>query len=70
MRARLFPSSSPNVKLAICQRKHLTMQTLPRLGSDRLTALLLEVSTGSAEIKRRLRLELSHTLSPQELGCD
>jgi len=51
-------------------RKTLNKTNLAALGADRLADLMLEVSTGSAEIKRRLRLELSHNLGPQELAGD
>ncbi len=51
-------------------KKTLNAQNLAALGADRLAELLIEVSTGSADIKRRLRLELSHNLGPQELGRD
>ena len=51
-------------------KKTLNHANLSALGPDRLADLLLEVSTGSADIKRRLRLELSHDLGPEELGRD
>ncbi len=51
-------------------KKTLNAQNLAALGADRLAELLIDVSTGSADIKRRLRLELSHNLGPQELGRD
>ncbi|AXI49279.1 hypothetical protein C1J03_24550 (plasmid) [Sulfitobacter sp. SK012] len=51
-------------------KKTLNHANLSALGQDRLADLLLEVSTGSADIKRRLRLELSHDLGPAELGRD
>ncbi len=51
-------------------KKTLNHANLSALGADRLADLLLEVSTGSADIKRRLRLELSHDLGPAELGRD
>jgi hypothetical protein len=51
-------------------KKTLNKANLSALGADRLADLLLEVSAGSAEIKRRLRLELSHDLGPDELGRD
>ncbi len=51
-------------------KKTLNKDNLAALGSERLADLLLEVSTGSAEIKRRLRLELSHNLGPTELARD
>lgn len=49
-------------------RKTLNKANLVALGPDRLADLLLEVSTGSADIKRRLRLELSHNLGTSELA--
>ena len=51
-------------------QKTLNKTNLTALGPSKLADLLLEVSTGSAEIKRRLRLELSHQLGPAELGRD
>ncbi len=51
-------------------KKTLNKDNLTALGPERLADLLLEVSTGSAEIKRRLRLELSHNLGPLELSRD
>jgi hypothetical protein len=51
-------------------KKTLNQVNLATLGADHLAALLLEVSTGSAEIKRRLRLELSHNLGATELARD
>ena len=51
-------------------KKTLNHANLSALGADRLADLVLEVSTGSADIKRRLRLELSHDLGPAELGRD
>lgn len=49
-------------------KKTLNKDNLTSLGVDRLADLLLEVSTGSAEIKRRLRLELIHNQGPDELA--
>lgn len=51
-------------------KKTLSKANLEALGAARLAALLMEVSTGSAEIKRRLRLELSHSLGPDALAHD
>ena len=51
-------------------KKTLNKDNLTALGAERLADLLLEVSTGSAEIKRRIRLELSHNLGAIELGRD
>lgn len=49
-------------------KKTLNETNLEALGAERLASLLMEVSTGSAEIKRRLRLELSHNLGSAELA--
>ncbi|WP_146589851.1 DUF6880 family protein [Puniceibacterium confluentis] len=51
-------------------KKTLNAANLTTLGAERLADLLIEVAQGSAEIKRRLRLELSHNLGPQELARD
>ena len=44
----------------------LTAKNLEVLGAERLAALLVEISTGDAAIKRRLRLELAGAASPTE----
>lgn len=49
-------------------QKNLNTKNLAALGADKLAGLLIEVSTGSADIKRRLRLELSYHLGCAELG--
>ena len=49
-------------------KKTLKKANLVDLGVDRLADLLIEVSQGSADIKRRLRLELSHNLGTTELA--
>lgn len=49
-------------------KKTLNKINLEALGAERLAALLMEVSTGSAIIKRRLRLELSHNLGTADLA--
>ena len=51
-------------------KKTLNQSNLEALGAAQLAALLMEVSTGSADIKRRLRLELSHHIGPSELARD
>ena len=51
-------------------KKTLNAANLQELGAERLADLLIEVSAGSAEIKRRLRLELSHNLGAGELARD
>lgn len=49
-------------------KKTLNQTNLAALGADQLAALLIEISAGSADIKRRLRLELSHNLGASELA--
>lgn len=51
-------------------KKTLNQINLQALGAEQLAALLIEVSAGSADIKRRLRLELSHNLGASELARD
>jgi hypothetical protein len=51
-------------------KKTLNAANLTALGAERLAELLMEVSTGSADIKRRLRMELSHNLGASELAHD
>ena len=46
------------------RRRPLNAKNLAALGADRLAELLMEVSTGDAAMKRRLRLELAGTQSP------
>jgi hypothetical protein len=46
----------------------LNAKNLQALGAERLAALLIEVSTGDAAIKRRLRLELAGAQSPKEVA--
>lgn len=48
-------------------KKTLNSENLETLGAKKLADLLIEVSAGSADIKRRLRLELSHNLGVPEL---
>ena len=48
-------------------KKTLNKANLADLGADRLADLLIEVSQGSADIKRRLRLELSIISGQQNL---
>ena len=49
-------------------KKNLNKANLADLGADRLADLLIEVSQGSSDIKRRLRLELSYKLGATELA--
>jgi len=46
----------------------LNAKNLETLGAARLAELLIEISTGSAVAKRRLRLELAGAQSPKEAG--
>ena len=46
----------------------LNAKNLEALGAERLAELLIEISTGSAVAKRRLRLELAGAQSPKEAG--
>lgn len=63
-----LPFPCPNRQNTRMSKKTLNEINLEALGAARLAALLMEVSTGSAEIKRRLRLELSHSLGAAELA--
>ncbi len=49
-------------------KKTLNSANLEALGAARLADLLIEVSAGSADIKRRLRFELVHNLGASELA--
>ena len=49
-------------------KKALNKKNLIALGADRLADLCLELGEGSAEIKRRLRLELTHAAGPEALA--
>ncbi|EAU39669.1 hypothetical protein FP2506_01768 [Fulvimarina pelagi HTCC2506] len=49
----------------MASRTTLNAANLEALGAVRLAALLIEISTGDANAKRRLRLELAHEASPQ-----
>ena len=46
----------------------LNAKNLEALGAERLAELLVEISTGDAAIKRRLRLELASAQSPKEVA--
>lgn len=52
----------------MASNKTLNTKNLEALGAERLAALLLEISTGNAAAKRRLRMELAGALSPGELA--
>jgi hypothetical protein len=49
-------------------KKTLTSTNLEALGVQRLAELLIEVSTGNAAVKRRLRLELAGAHNPDEVA--
>ena len=54
----------------MASKSTLNPENLEALGAARLAALLMEVSTGDAAIKRRLRLELADAESPRKLAGD
>ncbi|MBB4287593.1 DUF6880 family protein [Roseospira goensis] len=49
-------------------KKTLNAQNLEALGAEKLAELLLEVTTGNAAAKRRLRLALADALGPAEVA--
>jgi 4-hydroxy-3-methylbut-2-enyl diphosphate reductase IspH len=49
-------------------KKTLNTKNLETLGAQRLAELLIEISTGDAAAKRRLRLELAGASSPDEVA--
>jgi hypothetical protein len=49
-------------------KKTLNAKNLEALGAERLAELLIEISSGNAADKRRLRLELAGALSPGEVA--
>jgi len=49
-------------------KKSLNSTNLEALGAQRLAELLIEVSTGNATVKRRLRLELASAQNPGEVA--
>ena len=52
----------------MASKKTLNAENLKALGAPRLAELLLEISTGDAVAKRRLRLELAGAQDPAEVG--
>ena len=52
----------------MASKSTLNAKNLETLGAPRLAELLIEISTGSAVAKRRLRLELAGAQSPREAG--
>src|SRR5579863_8860335 len=55
------------MKLMVSQ-KTLNKKNLEALGAERLAELLIEVSSGNASAKRRIRLELASAQSPLEVA--
>lgn len=53
---------------AVASKTTLNAKNLEALGAPRLAELLIELSTGSAAAKRRLRLELAGTASTGEVA--
>jgi len=53
---------------SVASNKTLNAKNLEALGAARLAELLLEISTGNAAAKRRLRLELAGAESPGEVA--
>src|SRR4051812_31817738 len=53
---------------SVSSNKTLNAKNLTALGAARLAELLIEVSTGNAAAKRRLRLELAGAQSPVEVA--
>jgi hypothetical protein len=51
-------------------KKTLNAKNLEALGAARLAELLIEISSGNAAAKRRLRLELAGALSPPVVARD
>jgi hypothetical protein len=56
------------VELRRALEKALNRENLEALGAQRLAELLIELGTGNAAVKRRLRLELASTQSPGEVA--
>jgi hypothetical protein len=52
----------------VMSKKTLNQTNLEALGAEQLATLLMEISAGSADIKRRLRFELSYNLGPEDLA--
>jgi hypothetical protein len=52
----------------MASRKTLNAKNLEALGAERLAELLVEVSTGNAGVKRRIRLELASLQSPDQVA--
>ena len=52
----------------MASKKTLNAKNLEALGTRRLAELLIEVSSGNAAVKRRIRLELAGAQSPGEVA--
>ena len=52
----------------MASKKTLNAKNLEALGAERLAELLIEISTGDAAAKRRLRMELAATQGPADLA--
>jgi len=52
----------------MASKKTLNAKNLAALGSDRLAALLLDITKGNAGAKRRLRLELAGEEGPADVA--
>jgi hypothetical protein len=52
----------------VAKKTTLNAKNLEALGAERLAELLMELSTGDAAMKRRLRMELAGEASPDELA--
>jgi len=52
----------------VASKKTLNAKNLEAPGAHRLAELLIEISTGDAAAKRRLRLELAGAQRPAEVG--
>lgn len=57
-------------KPSAARRKTLSTANLAALGADRLAQLLLEATLGDANLKRRLKLELSAEVGPADLAFE
>jgi hypothetical protein len=54
----------------MASKKTLNLANLEALGAKRLAEILLELGTGDAGVKRRLRLELSAEAGPEAVAAD
>ncbi len=62
-----MPNASPN-ETNVASKTVLNTKNLEALGAQRLAELLVEVSTASAAVRRRLRLELAGAQSSEEVS--